>query len=153
MNPRAVSPIGFLSVPYRDPDPTVQRWRADVAANFTAELIELGFDVFSPISHGTAIATSRPDVQDREWLRHGIAVLSNCSYLILLALPGAERSEGVEHELAFAERAGIPVVVADCRALEYSGNGVCSPDEVPTIGIAAGSLTGKVEALLNQRDS
>ncbi len=86
--------------------------RANAIAKRTAELMELGEPVYSPISHGCAIEQFlRPDLRASHgfWMQHCYQMLEHARGLTVLMLPGWKGSEGVQKEINFARQRGIPI--------------------------------------------
>lgn len=105
-----MSKLVYLAVPYSDPDQTVRLARFEAANKAAAKLMAEGEFVFSPISHTHPIALSGglPLGWDY-WEQYDRAILSVCGRLIVLKMPGWDRSEGVKAECAIAEELGIEI--------------------------------------------
>ena len=104
-------PIIYLAAPYSDPSPEVRSARVELASRAAAYLMEQGFVVFSPITHGHYVADHLPDAcrLDHEfWMKQCLPFLDRSHGLIVLPLPGWESSRGVQAERRRAEDLNIP---------------------------------------------
>jgi hypothetical protein len=82
----------------------------EAAAKFTAERMAQGHVIFSPIVHCHQIAIDYNLPGDFNfWQNYNFAMLDIADELMVLKLPGWERSKGVAGEIDFAANAGIPV--------------------------------------------
>ena len=103
----------YLAAPYSDPDPAVREFRFLWASRYTAACLRAGVLVYSPLSHGHAVAvTSVPASRKGEpavptdihfWKRHAKWFIQRCEKVVVLMLPGWEKNDGVEMELNLAE--------------------------------------------------
>lgn len=108
--------LTYLASPYRNPldrsDLKTCEDRYQGALKATAQLMQEGHIVFSPIVHSHKLADHMPSdlrFSDGFWMEQDLAVLRHCSNLTVLMLDGWEKSKGVAEEMAFARRHGIPV--------------------------------------------
>lgn len=79
----------------------------------SAELMEKGFLVFSPISHSHPISTwvSKENKMSYDfWLTQDFWILEMCDELHVLCLDGWLESKGVAAEIKKAEELNIPIV-------------------------------------------
>lgn len=101
----------YLASPYSHPDPSVRVARFHAACKAAADLMVKGHVVFSPIAHSHPIAMAGDLPLGWEyWEAFDRQMLSICSGVFVLQLPGWEESKGLKAELALAEEMGIPVV-------------------------------------------
>lgn len=107
--------VTYLAAPYTHPDPEVRAERYRVISKFAAELMLGGTVVYSPISHGHAIEMEHggPMGTHAFWLPQCFGILRHCSELLVLRLPGWDKSVGVAAEIDLAQTLGIPVNYTD----------------------------------------
>jgi len=100
----------YLAGPYSHKDEAVREERFEALTKKAAELMLGGIVVFSPITHGHAIAQRHDLPLEFEWWQHQcITMLGLASRLIVLQLDGHAESVGVAAEIAFAEKHGISI--------------------------------------------
>lgn len=100
----------YLACPYSDDDRQVMRRRFESANQVAALLMKDGRHVFSPISHSHPIAEAGDlPVDWGYWDEYDRRILSICSEMVVLCLPGYRESKGVAAEVAIAREMGIPV--------------------------------------------
>ena len=104
----------YLATPYSDVDPEVRKERFQTVNRVAAKLIQGGHHVFSPISHTHPIALEGdlPLGWDY-WEEYDRKMLSVCSEMFVVRLPGWEESTGVRAEMDIAKEMGIPVRYLD----------------------------------------
>lgn len=110
----------YLACPYSYPSPTVRADRVEFASMVAADLMARAEVVFSPITHGHAVARHLPSGITNSrgfWMRQCLPVLRRCGALYILPLEGWAHSRGVKAEIEFAEHALIPVRLLEPRAL------------------------------------
>jgi hypothetical protein len=102
----------YLASPYTPTEGESIHDRFTWACRAAAYLMREGVAVFSPIAHSHPVA----DFLEAEirfnhdaWMRQDLPILSNASRLVVLTLPGWERSRGVTAEIAHAQVCGIPL--------------------------------------------
>ena len=79
-----------------------------------AELFRFGINAVSPIAHWAPIANQYALPHDaKTWQLYNDNLMDICDGIILVALPGWEKSEGVQYELAWAKEKGRPVYTLD----------------------------------------
>lgn len=100
----------YLACPYVHPDPKVMEERVRAANITAAKLMAEGHIVFSPISHSHPIAKDAglPLGWDY-WGKFDTAFISYSIRLVVLMMPGWEKSQGVAKEIEIARSQGIPV--------------------------------------------
>lgn len=100
----------YLAGPYSHPDADIRQRRYEQLTAKAAELMIEGHVVFSPITHGHAIAEAHDLPGDFEWWESQcLGMLLHATKLIVLTLDGYETSKGVNAELMYAISLGIPV--------------------------------------------
>lgn len=102
----------YLCSPYSHDDPEVRRQRFEAVRRYAADLIQAGQLVFCPIAYSHQFAAEFRDVCPRwdYWKKFDLRMISICSLVAVLKLPGWEASVGVSAEVEFARSLGIPVV-------------------------------------------
>ena len=104
---RKREPAGYiyLACPYTNPDPAVQAERVELASIVAARIMLNGFAVYSPITHGHAIAQHLPLSEDTGhafWMDQCLPLVAKADALVVLPMAGWRKSRGVAEELAFA---------------------------------------------------
>ena len=106
----------YLASPYTPTAGEDIQTRVDEACRYAAHLIRGGDCVFSPIAHSHYVAEHLHDSlkMDHElWLTQDLAILRHCERVIVLCLPGWQRSKGIAREIEAANAANIPVEFVD----------------------------------------
>lgn len=104
----------YLACPYTSPDLSTRRDRVELASLVAARLMEAGHVVFSPVTHGHAVADHLPPDKARDhrfWMQQCLPLLEACDELMVLPLAGWRESHGVTEEWAFALAHNIPMTV------------------------------------------
>lgn len=100
----------YLASPYTDDDPEVVLSRYEATRAFTANALEEGFHVYSPIVHCHELAHYHSLPKDFEfWKSYNLAMLTAASHLWVLALEGWQESKGVQMEIITALELPIPM--------------------------------------------
>lgn len=102
----------YLASPYTPHDGESREARMECACKAAAELMKQGHRVFAPIPHSHQIGYHLPEHLETDhafWMDQDLAILRHASKLIVLCLPGWEKSKGVAQEIAAATAAHIPV--------------------------------------------
>lgn len=111
MRSKAVRPgFSYVASPYSDPNPAVRQARYEAAVAFVAWCYASGWVVYSPIvhSHPPALVAELP-TDAAFWWRVNETMLAVATEVLVLKIPGWDRSKGVAQEMDEAERAGLPV--------------------------------------------
>jgi hypothetical protein len=109
-NPPPELPYLYLGSPYTHPRPEVELYRFNTVCNLAAMLIQEHINVFAPIAHGHAIATSVGGMSEgKHWEHHNKALLFHSKGLIIACLHGWETSKGLKRESAWANDFNLPV--------------------------------------------
>ncbi|NDV20842.1 DUF1937 family protein [Pseudodesulfovibrio sp. JC047] len=102
----------YLATPYTHDNEVVRMERAEGVTVKAAQLIEDGFAVFSPITHGHAIGDVAPHLP-HDWEYWGEVVTSYikdwADELWVFMQPGWEESVGVLAEIGIAAKADKPI--------------------------------------------
>jgi len=106
----------YLASPYTNPDDPADRLYCELrfaeACHAAARLMEGDRAVFCPIAHSHLVAAYlNPDLRcsHQFWLAQDFAMLAKAERLIVLKLYQWERSYGIQQEIQFATKHGIPV--------------------------------------------
>lgn len=100
----------YLAGPYSHEDPKVREQRFEALTKRAAELMIDGFTVFSPITHGHAIAERHDLPLEFEWWQNQcLDMLSRATSMVVLRLDGYAESKGVAAEIAHAEKMKITI--------------------------------------------
>lgn len=101
----------YLACPYSAPDNATRRIRWVQSADAAAWLVRNGKIVFSPITHSDPIARIGDiDPLDFEtWNRQNEVFMTHCDQLYVLALPGWQKSKGIQAEVKNFREQGKPV--------------------------------------------
>lgn len=116
-NPRLRNPenwyLYYVASPYTSPDPAVSAERCAQAVEAAKVLTRIGYAAFVPIAYNapwTADPTYKVDTTWEFWESIDLPFLDRCAALILLEIPGWEKSRGVNAELDHCHKVGIPVM-------------------------------------------
>lgn len=99
----------YLACPYTHVSKEVRDERVELATLAAAKLMDRGFSVYSPITHGHAIADHLPPAtaeQHKFWMDQCAPFMHASHRLFLLPLQGWRMSRGVREELAAFRLAG-----------------------------------------------
>jgi hypothetical protein len=107
-------PVIYLGCPYSHPSRETRSDREEIATVVAARIAQAGYAVFSPITHGPALANHLPmgvSHSHHFWMAQCLPILERCDMLFILPLPGWRNSRGLSEEIALAYSAGKPVVL------------------------------------------
>jgi nucleoside 2-deoxyribosyltransferase len=99
----------YLASPYSHPDAAVRAARFEAACAHASAMLREGELVYSPIVHSHPLAERGLPGDWAYWAEHDRRMLSACTALLVLALPGWEESRGVAAEVGMARDLGLPV--------------------------------------------
>ena len=110
----------YLSTPYSHDDEDVRNMRYEQVTTVAAEIIMLdGHNVFSPITHSHPLVhfsrSPMPDTFDG-WEAIDYQYIDWCDELLVLMLPGWDRSRGVANEVKYAIQTNTPVIYIEADA-------------------------------------
>lgn len=101
-------------------DIAVREERYRYACQKAGEFMNKGIVVYSPIAHNHPIASMVELPKDWHfWCRMDMPMVILSSGLIVLKMPGWERSTGVQAEITYAESLGLPIEYVECP--DYKG--------------------------------
>ena len=110
----------YLAVPYSHKDPVVRMHRYHAVCLAAAKLMEMGYVIFSPITHTIPIESYVKEDMKLDhsfWMEQDLPILAKAAGLFILTLPGWKTSSGVQEEIEFAQEHHIPyqcVSYKDC---------------------------------------
>jgi len=102
----------YLASPYTPMNGESPEERVEIVTKVAAKLMAKGYIVFSPIVHSHPIADHLPEslrFDHQFWMNQDLPILERCDQLIVLRLPGWDKSKGIAHEMVFAEEKGIRI--------------------------------------------
>lgn len=107
----------YLASPYTHKDPSVMEARFNKVTAVSAQLINRGLVIYSPIMHFHPIAVRHELPRDFAfWKEVNLQILKRCDSLWILDLIGLYESRGVTEERIFAQQQGIPVTTINPTA-------------------------------------
>lgn len=102
----------YVGSPYTHLDKGVMQNRHDQVLDITADLLNQGFHVISPIVHCHPLSIKHNMRGDFEfWKKYNFALLSKCDILLVVPIDGWKESVGLKAEIEFAQDNGISVVM------------------------------------------
>jgi len=100
----------YIGSPYTHPDKDVMQLRYEQVLDVTADLLNQGFHVISPIVHCHPLSVKHKMMPDFEfWKRYNFALLSKCSVLLIIPIDGWKESIGLQAEVIFAKENNISI--------------------------------------------
>lgn len=119
----------YLASPYGHDDPRIREERFHAACRATANLLEAGEIVFSPIVYCHELLNWMGNIPETAWLRIDRAFFNACNEVVVLALDGWKESLGVRDEIQWSLETGKPVRLLDPSRLPMAA--ACIPEGVP----------------------
>ena len=102
----------YIGSPYTHSDKIVMNNRYNSVLAITADLLNRGFHVISPIVHCHPLSVKYNLKGDFEfWKKYNFALLSKCDILLVVPLNDWVKSVGLKAEIEFAQDNNIPVEV------------------------------------------
>lgn len=99
----------YLAAPYTHEDPAVRERRMAIFYYWDAKLMREGHFTVSPL-HKTETANREKIPSDWVyWEQYSYELLDKCEELIVLMMPGWVESIGVQGEIAYATKLGLPI--------------------------------------------
>lgn len=100
----------YLAGPYSHDDAEIREQRFEALTQKAAELMRDGHIVYSPITHGHAIAERHDLPLSFDWWQgQCFGMLRHASKLVVLRLVGYQQSIGVREEIKVAMSLNIPI--------------------------------------------
>lgn len=103
----------YLASPYSHDEETIRDLRFLLVCKAAATLMRRGQLVFSPIAHTHPIAAHGLPGHWKFWERYDRKMIALCDRLVVLTLPGWEKSTGVQAEIRIAQELGKDVSYLD----------------------------------------
>jgi hypothetical protein len=104
----------YLAGPYTHPSSIIRLERFEALTKKAAELMQAGYVVYSPITHGHTIAMRHDLPLDFEWWKlQSLGMLRHASRLMILRIDGYHDSIGVKKEIELALSLGIEIEYID----------------------------------------
>lgn len=98
----------YLGSPYTHSDKNVMQERYEKVLHLTADLLNQGFHIISPIVHCHPLSIKYNIRGDFEfWKKYNFAILSKCDLLLVLPLDGWKESVGLQGEVIYAKENNI----------------------------------------------
>ena len=98
----------YIAFPFRDPDPQVQTARLLAATRYERSLIAKDIPAWNPVRISLPFKADRDD-----WIPFDTKVISYCSAIHVLMLPGWDQSHGVGKEIDAAKMMNITIEMID----------------------------------------
>ena len=102
--------IVYLACPYSDPNMAVRLERFQASAHASAELIRRGMFVYSPITMthpiDLVLAEEGGSMGSDYWCDFDEAFMDVCHEMIILCIPGWDKSSGIAREVLYFEGRG-----------------------------------------------
>ena len=116
--------IIYLASPYTAPtdEDWKEKYRYKQACYAAASLMQQGHTVFSPIAHSHGVARFVPDHSHDFWMSQDLPFLDFAAKMIVLTLPGWEKSRGIKQEIEHARDKGIPVEYKSMEDLQCTND-------------------------------
>ena len=110
----------YLACPYSHWNPVIQLLRWLWVSWAAYRLMLRGYAVFSPISHSVPISwfQSKKDNCHNFWIQQDFEYLDAYHIVMVLALPGWDKSTGVDYEITRAKAIGLPIELIHYRTLK-----------------------------------
>lgn len=112
--------VAYLSCPYFDPDSHVKETRHTMVTRAAFKLMRQGIMVYSPLTHNLPIDRLGIHGDWKTWKEFDHTMISKCDRVIVLKLPGWEKSKGVAAEIARGEELGLPIEWLEVDIAEYN---------------------------------
>jgi len=108
----------YIASPYSHDDPNVRVKRFMEVFKFTQKLLENGVNAFSPIvySHQFACMSDKLKGDWQTWKELDELMLSKCDGMVVLCIVGYRNSTGINTEVEFAYKTGVPVTYYDIHS-------------------------------------
>lgn len=100
----------YLASPYSHPDPRVRQERFMAARTFTLFHMRAGKTIISPVVYGHQFAVNfGMPITYEFWAKLNENLLIAADQMWVLMLEGWKESEGIKHEISYADTSFIPV--------------------------------------------
>lgn len=102
------SGFAYLASPHTHSDPAVVEWREKAIMIVAGKLIQMGLQIFCPIMH-TAALDREIKIPHHRWLMQDQPIFDASRLLIVVQLPGWEKSVGITAEIERAKKRKKPI--------------------------------------------
>lgn len=100
----------YLASPYSHKVGFVRSARAASAGIIVAGAITRGVFYYSPIAMGHYVEMSyKFELPWESWMAHGLSAIDKCKEVVVLQIPGWDKSSGVQKEMEYAKDRGFPI--------------------------------------------
>lgn len=104
----------YLACPYTHKSLKVRRDRFKAVTKVAGELMQLGYNVYSPITHSHVIASvTKLPTSWEYWVKIDKEFMDWCNFMCVLILKGWKESVGVTEEIKYMRELGKPIIVID----------------------------------------
>ena len=108
----------YLAGPYSHKNKSIMAYRRFMLTQVAAHYCKQGAHVHSPITESAAYQTEAGmEGTWEQWSERDKLILDRCDYMIVLMLPGWDKSVGVRSELEHAELIGLRVFYLDPKSM------------------------------------
>jgi Domain of unknown function (DUF1937). len=108
----------YIACPYTDESSVVQGQRYVESRRAAAKLMAAGIAVYNPLAQTVTAIAAGLDLTHEKYLKLDTEVLSRCSEMIVLLLPGWENSVGVHREMEVAAKLQKRVTLVPEKRIE-----------------------------------
>ena len=116
----------YLASPYSHDDPSVRELRFQAACRATAELINQGHVVFSPIVYGHPLTKHGVATEWTAWESFARKQIAIADEMLVLCVDGWEDSAGIREEIYLAEISNTPIDSLSPRSIPALAKWPCS---------------------------
>ena len=103
--------LTYVASPYWDPDPEVIRARRRQALEATIRLVNQRITAFCPVVYTSELHLA--GAHGENWYDFDLTFLARAERMVVLKIPGWDKSRGILIEIGFAKARGIPVYGMD----------------------------------------
>ena len=114
--------FAYIASPYSHPTSYVMQERFNQVESYTAQCMKNNMVVFSPIVHCHTLAQNyKLPTHFDFWQKYCLGMLAFSTELFVLKMEGWEDSKGVQSEIQFAKRIGLPIIYIDMVNCPWKG--------------------------------
>ena len=119
----------YIAAPYWSENKETRVERRQLTIEYSMMMTERGVLNYSPLLYSDKYKNKK--MVESYWLTHGLKMVKACDLMIILMLPGWEKSKGIKGEITEAERLKIPVrYVAAGKRLAICGSRSLNSEKV-----------------------